>query len=146
MSPISNAEAQARWRAKNNAYATLARSQLTVSAPSPAASQLTVSAPSPAAKSKRAKLEAEQVRLSELWCRQLGLLADARNYFGRLKSAPMSEWASNERAEVLSRMRAHESTASALNTLLKSNERELKTFEKHEETLATSRRHLRGRR
>jgi hypothetical protein len=74
------------------------------------------------------------------------MLADVRAYFDRLKDAPRGEWASNERAETLERMHFHESTARAFDTLLKSYERELKTFEKYEETMAESRRHLAGHR
>jgi hypothetical protein len=127
--PNRNALAQARWRERNNAFATVGRAQLGARKGS-----------------RRAKLEAEHLQASAAWTRQLTLLADARAYFGRLKDAPPGQWASEERAEALTRMHFHESTARALDTLLKSYERELKTFERHEESLATARRHLVGHR
>jgi hypothetical protein len=129
-----NAAAQARWRAKNNAYATIARAHLNVSAPSPAAV------------GKRQKLETERGKLATAWTRQLVLLADAHVYFSRLKGAPMSEWASQERAAALAAMRRHEIVASALDTLLKGTERALSELDRFEQTMAESRRHLAGHR
>jgi hypothetical protein len=126
--PISNSESQRRWRERNNAFATVGRAHLARKG------------------TRRDKLESEQLRLSEAWTRQLNLLADARNYFSRLKDAPPSEWRSQELAEALARMHHHESTARALDTLLRSYERELKVFERHDESMATSRRHLARRR
>jgi uncharacterized protein with PIN domain len=91
---------------------------------------------------KRAKLEADRARLTEAWCKHLTALADTRNYLARLKDAPSSEWASNERAEVLTRMRHHEVTASALDTLLRGVERDIALIDAHQETMATARGHL----
>jgi hypothetical protein len=90
-------------------------------------------------------LEAERLRLTTAWTRQLTLLADARAYFGRLKDAPPGEWVSGERAEVLARMRHHEVTAAAIDTLLRGVERDIKVLDAHQETMATARRHLAGR-
>jgi hypothetical protein len=94
--------------------------------------------------SKRDKLEAEQLRLSQAWCKHLSALANWRGHFQRLQDAPPSDWRSNECADALVMMRHHETTASAFSTLLESIERELKTFEKHEESSATARRNLAG--
>jgi hypothetical protein len=129
MSPISNAEAQRRWRARRNAYAAIGRAEL-----------------SGPAKRKRDRLEVERTKLTMGWCKQLTLLADACAYFGRLKDAPASEWRSQEMAEALTRRRFHESTAAAYDTLLRGVERDIAAIDAHAETMAESRRHLAGRR
>ena len=92
--------------------------------------------------SRRAKLEAEHLRASTRWSEHLVAFADWRGRLQRLKDCPPSAWKSEECGEALKMMHFHESTAKALDTLLKSYERELKTFERHEESLATARRHL----
>jgi hypothetical protein len=91
---------------------------------------------------KRERLELERTKLAEAWTRQLVLLADARDYFSRLKGAPMSEWASQERAAALAAMRRHEIVASGLDTLLRGVERGIALLDRAEETMAESRRHL----
>jgi hypothetical protein len=126
---MPNALAQARWRRKNNAYAAIGRAEL-----------------SGPAKRKRARLEAEHLRACMRWTKHLNALADWRGHFQRLKDCPPSTWRSEQQAEALEMMRFHESTAAALDTLLRSTERELKTFERHEKTMAEARRHLAGRR
>jgi hypothetical protein len=96
--------------------------------------------------SKRDKLEAEQLRLSAAWTRQLTLLADARNYFVRLREAPPSEWRSQELAEALGRRRNHEIIAAAIDTLLRGVERDIKVLDEHQRSIATARQHVAGHR
>jgi hypothetical protein len=122
---LTNAQKQARWRERQNAYASIARAEL-----------------SGPAKRKRDRLEVERTKLTMGWCKQLTLLADACAYFGRLKDAPASEWRSQEMAEALTRRRFHESTAAAYDTLLRSVEQEIAAIEGHAETMAESRRLL----
>jgi hypothetical protein len=76
---LTNAQKQARWRERQNAYASIARAEL-----------------SGPAKRKRDRLEVERTKLTMGWCKHLTLLADACAYFGRLKDAPASEWRSQE--------------------------------------------------
>jgi hypothetical protein len=87
-------------------------------------------------------LRVEQQRLTEAWCRQLNLLADARGYFARLRDAPPSDWAAQERATALQHMRHHEVTAGAFHTLLQGVERDLQRLESHAESMKTARRLL----
>jgi hypothetical protein len=126
--PISNAESQRRWRTRRNAYAAIARAEL-----------------SGPAKRKRDRLEAEHLEASMRWCKHLDALADWRGHFSRLRDCPPSTWRSEQQAEALQMMRFHESTAKALNTLLKSCERELKSLERCAESMAMARRYLRRR-
>jgi hypothetical protein len=91
-------------------------------------------------------LEAEQLRLTTAWTRQLTLLADARAYFGRLKHAPMSGWVAGERAAALTAMRNHEVIAAAIDILLRGVERDIALLDRAEATMAESARHLAGRR
>jgi hypothetical protein len=96
--------------------------------------------------SNRDQLEAEQLRLTKLWCEQLSRLASCRNYLARLRDAPISEWRSEECAETLARLRHHESTAASYNILLQGVERDIALIDAHQETMATARQHLARRR
>jgi hypothetical protein len=80
------------------------------------------------------------------WTKHLNAFANWRGHLDRLKDCPPSAWKSEQQGEALQMMRHHESTASALDSLLASTERELRTLEKNDETMATARRHLAGHR
>jgi hypothetical protein len=127
--PISNAEAQRRWRTRRNAYAAIARNEL-----------------SGPAKTKHQRLERELLKASTGWVKHLNSLADWRGHFQRLKDCPPSTWRSEQQAEALEMMRHHESTAAAYDTLLRSTERELKSLEHCAESMTTAREILSRRR
>jgi hypothetical protein len=126
---LTNSQKQARWRKRTNAYAAIARAEL-----------------SGPAKRKLDRLEVERTKLTMGWCKQLTLLADACAYFARLKDAPASEWRSQEMAETLTRRRFHESTAASYDLLLRGVERDIAAIDAHAEAMAESRRHLVRRR
>jgi hypothetical protein len=125
--PISNAESQRRWRRRNNAYAAIARNEL-----------------SGPAKNKLERLEAEHLKATAAWVKHLNAVADWRGHLQQLKDAPPGAWRSEQQSEALRMLRHHEGISNAYHTLLKSLERELRAREGLAESLAKARQILGG--